>query len=429
MSVAKVKLWGRQIGAVSWDKNLEIANFEYNPDFVASNIEISPFMMPLKRQIYSFRALPKETFYGLPGMLADSLPDNFGNKLINTWLVNKGETIDSFNPVDRLCYVGKRGMGALEFEPSNSTYNISEQINIDELVKISNDILNDKYKIKGSFSNDYREKTLQNILSVGTSAGGARAKAIIAWNPKTNEVRSGQINQNSNFSYWILKFDGISESNQLSSTKRYGLIEYAYYLMATSAGILMSESRLLKENGRYHFLTKRFDRKENGEKLHMQSFAALEHLDYKQAGVYSYEQVFMSIKKLNLNMETLEEQFRRMVFNILARNQDDHVKNIAFLMNKSGEWSLSPAFDITYNYNPNGVWTGVHQMSLNGKRDNFNMSDFINCGKRFSFKRGAVIEIIQQVSEALSNWKNFASVAGIAPDIVDAISKHHKKIL
>ena len=428
MSVAKVKLWGRQIGAVSWDKNLEIASFEYTPEFVASNIEVSPFKMPLKKQIYSFRGLPKETFYGLPAMLADSLPDNFGNKLINTWILNKGETIDSFNPVDRLCYVGQRGMGALEFEPSNRRYNISGQINIDELVKISNDILNDKQKIAGSFINGYREKTLQNILSVGTSAGGARAKAIIAWDPKTNEVRSGQVNQNSNFSNWILKFDGISESNQLSSIKKYGLIEYAYYLMATSAGILMSDSRILNENGRSHFLTKRFDRTENGGKLHMQSFAALEHLDYKQAGAYSYEQVFMTIKKLNLKMETLEEQFRRMIFNILARNQDDHVKNIAFLMNKSGEWSLSPAFDITFNYNPNGVWTGVHQMSLNGKRDNFVLSDFISCGERFSFKRGVVLELVQQVSEAISNWTKFAAEAGIAPDIIDAISKHHRKL-
>lgn len=429
MTIAEVKLWGKSIGAVSWDEGAGLAHFEYEPDFIHSGIEVAPLTMPLSKQIYSFPALPRETFHGLPGLLADSLPDDFGNALINVWLAKQGRSPETFNPVERLCYTGIRGMGALEYLPSQGPFTgKSESVDVKALVELASKILTKRNAPQGSFNPELREDSLQNILRVGTSAGGARAKAIIAWNQKTNEVRSGQVKAGKGFSYWLLKFDGVSgnRDKELEDPAGYGLIEHAYYHMARKAGIDMEESRLLKENGRSHFVTRRFDRTDTGQKIHMQSFCAMEHFDFRKAGAHSYEQALRTIRKLGMPMAMIEEQFRRMAFNIISRNQDDHVKNIAFLMNKSGTWSLSPAFDVTYSYNPQGDWTSRHQMSLNGKRDDFTIEDFKACAKNASMKRGRAEEIVRQVQEAVLQWKHFAGKSGVPPKVADGIAKAHR---
>lgn len=429
MTIAEVKLWGKSIGAVSWDAGAGLAHFEYDPDFVRSGVEVAPLTMPLSKRIYSFPALPRETFHGLPGLLADSLPDDFGTALINVWLANQGRTPETFNPVERLCYTGIRGMGALEYLPAQGSFTgKSEPVDVKALVDLASRILTKRNTLQGSFNPELREDSLQDILRVGTSAGGARAKAIIAWNQKTNEVHSGQVKAGQGFSYWLLKFDGVSgnRDKELEDPAGYGLIEHAYYHMAKKAGIDMAESRLLKENGRSHFMTRRFDRTDSGQKIHMQSFCAMEHFDFKKAGAHSYEQALRTIRKLGMPMATIEEQFRRMAFNIIGRNQDDHVKNIAFLMDKSGNWSLSPAFDMTYSYNPQGDWTSQHQMSLNGKRDDFTIEDFKACAKNASMKRGRAEEIVQQVQEAVLQWKRFAGKSGVPPEVAVGIARTHR---
>jgi len=431
MSIAEVRLWDSKVGAVAWDNEKSIATFEYEPSFIKSGIEISPITMPLSSQIYSFPALERDTFRGLPGMLADSLPDKFGNALINVWLEKEGRSPESFNPVERLCYIGKRGIGALEFKPSQAPFRgSSKKIDIESLVELASEILTKRSDFTGSFSMPKKNKALQDILKVGTSAGGARAKAVIAWNPETEEVRSGQIKTGSGFTYWILKFDGVSGNidKELEDPKGFGLIEYAYYKMALEAGIEMSKCRLLRENGRSHFMTKRFDRTDKGCKIHMQSLGALAHYDYNQVGAYSYEQAIRVIRKLKLPMAAIEEQFRRTAFNIIGRNQDDHVKNIAFLMNRLGEWKLSPAFDVIYSYNPFGSWTNRHQMSMNGKRDKFNKNDFIEFSKTASMKKGRAEAILSQVQNAIAKWPKYAKDAGLPNDKIKKIAAAHRKI-
>jgi serine/threonine-protein kinase HipA len=415
-SWSEVRLWGRMIGAVSLKQGDEAAAFEYDRAFAGSGIEIAPLTMPLSTRIYRFPELPRKTFYGLPGLLADSLPDRFGNALINAWLATQGRSPGSFNAVERLCYTGDRGMGALEFTPSIGPQSrIANKIEIDTLVELASEILSQRSDLQVSFADESREQALTDILRVGTSAGGARAKAVIAWNPATNEVRSGQVPAGEGFEYWLLKFDGVkgNKDKELEDPQGYGAIEYACYKMAKDCGIEMSECRLFEENSRRHFMTRRFDRLEGGQKLHMQSLGALAHYDFNMAGAYAYEQALMVIRQLGLPMSAIEEQFRRMVFNITIRNQDDHVKNIAFLMDKSGTWSLSPAFDMTYSYNPGGDWTSTHQMTINGKRDNFTIDDFKTCAKTVSMKRGRAESIISEVLDVVSKWKEYAGDAGV----------------
>lgn len=417
MTIAKVRLWGRTIGAVSLEEGSRVAAFQYDPKFVDSGIQIAPLMMPLNKQVYSFPDLPDGTFHGLPGMLADSLPDKFGNALIDAWLATQGRTPESFNAVERLCYTGSRGMGALEFQPaSGPKLSSGKNVSIEALVQLAGEVLTHRDNLQASFADGSKEDALKDILRVGTSAGGARAKAVIAWNPKTNVIRSGQIAAGSGFEYWLLKFDGVAgnKDKELEDPKGYGSIEYAYFLMARAAGINMSECRLLEENGRHHFMTKRFDRLEGGEKLHMQSLCAMAHYDFNAPGEYSCEQALIVMRRLNLPPENIEEQFRRMVFNIVARNQDDHVKNIAFLMDKEGRWALSPAFDMTYSYNPSGAWTAQHQMTLNGKQDNFTMADFRKCSKSAMMKRGRAEKIVDEVRMAVEKWPHYAEKAHVS---------------
>ena len=427
--IAEVQLWGRTIGAVSLEEGREVAAFQYDPAFARSGIELSPLAMPLHQQVYEFPTLSRSTFHGLPGLLADSLPDKFGNSLIDAWLATQGRTPESFQAVERLCYTGARGMGALEFAPVQGPKSrTSSKIEIDALVRLASEVLTHRGDVRGHFHEAGKEKALRDILQVGTSAGGARAKAVIAWNRATNEVRSGQITAGEGFDYWLLKFDGVAgnKDKELEDPKGYGAIEYAYYLMAKAAGISMSECRLLEENGRRHFMTRRFDRLAGGAKLHMQSLCALAHFDFNQPGAYAYEQALLTIRQLKLPMAEVEQQFRRMVFNIVARNQDDHVKNIAFLMNRQGEWSLAPAFDVTYSFNPTGLWTATHQMTLNGKRDGFVQNDFEACAKAAVMKRGRAATIIEEVRAAVQCWPDFAAEARLADDWREKIQKTHR---
>ncbi|TLY60292.1 MAG: type II toxin-antitoxin system HipA family toxin [Gammaproteobacteria bacterium] len=415
-TVAEVRLWGRTIGAVSLEDGARAAAFQYEPAFVSSRIELSPLVMPLSVGVYQFPSLPEVSFRGLPGMLADSLPDRFGHALIDAWLATGGRRPESFNAVERLCYIGVRGMGALEYAPAiGPPLRASTKVSLDALVALASEVLTHRNSLEVSFAPGRRPEGLTEILRVGTSAAGARAKAIIAWNRETNQVRSGQVKAPPGFSYWLLKFDGVSanKDKELEDPQGYTVIEYAYSLMARDAGIEMTECRLLEEGGRRHFMTRRFDRESDGGKLHMQSLAALAHFDFNSAGVYGYEQAFDVMKRLALPMRSIEQQFRRMLFNVVARNQDDHVKNIAFLMDKSGAWSLSAAFDVTYAYNPAGLWTARHQMTINGKTDGFELADFRSCAQLAGLKRGREEELLAEVVAAVQEWPRYAHRAGV----------------
>lgn len=422
MTTAEVKIWNETVGVVALPDGEAFGYFEFDPKFLASGLQLAPLQMPLGRGVFRFPSLAIQSFHGLPGMLADCLPDKFGNALIDAWVAR--ERRQGLNAVERLCYTGTRGMGALEFfPPRGPRFPTSEAVDVQALVQLASEVLANRSRLKGSMAPDQREFALRDILRVGTSAGGARAKAVLAWNPMTDELRSGQVNAGDGFEHWLLKFDGVAANTDhgLALPQGFGAIEFAYFLMARAAKLEMSECRLLEEHDRRHFMTKRFDRGPAGEKLHMQSLGALEHLDFNVPGAGSYEGALWTISKLGLSMDTKEQMFRRMVFNVIARNQDDHVKNVAFLMNQRGEWSLAPAYDITYSFNPQSVWTAQHQMSINGKRDGFTMEDFEACARSASMHRGRAAEIVEEVSEAVTRWPEHAWRASVAEDQAAAI--------
>lgn len=426
MTTASVELWGKRIGAITWVAERGTGIFQYTPEFGASGIEISPLQMPFREAPYAFPGLGKETFRGLPGMLADSLPDKFGDALINVWLASRHRSQASFNPVERLCYTGTRGMGALEYSPAiTGAPTKSGRVEIERLVALSNDILNDRKNLAGHLSGEDGARDIEDILRVGTSAGGARAKAVLAWNEQTGEFRSGQTEAGKGFIHWLMKFDGVDENRdrELADPKGFGRIEYAYHLMAKKAGIIMMPCRLHEEGGRAHFMTRRFDRTDEGEKLHYQSLCALQHFDFNMAGAYSYEQAIETIRRLALPAEDVEQQVRRTLFNIIARNQDDHVKNIGFVMDKEGEWRLSPAFDVAYSYNPQGAWTSRHQMSLGGKRDGFDLSDFVAFCKFAGLKARKAKTIIAEIIEVVKQWTEFAQETKVDEEHVGRIRR------
>lgn len=426
VTVATIKIWGCDVGAVMWDEKRMYASVEFNEAFIDYGLDLAPVMMPLSalrsgNRIFSFPGLNRETFSGLPGLLADSLPDRFGNILLDQWLASQGRTKQGVNPVERLCYTGNRGMGALEYRPVMNMLKAdkAEKLEVDRLVHLACAVLNEKNELKTDFFDDNFDG-LKQIIQVGTSAGGARAKAVIAFNEHTGEVRSGQIIAGSGFNYWLIKFDGVTNKD-LGDPEGYGRIEYAYYLMARSCGIEMTECRLLEENGRAHFLTRRFDRNAAGEKHHMQTLCGMAHLDYNNPLAYAYEDAFEVMRLLRLPYSDAEQLFRRMVFNVLARNQDDHTKNISFLMNKNGNWKLAPAYDITYAYNPENRWVFQHQMAVNGKRQDITNSDFAAVAKQMNIKNYEVI--VDEIYASIQQWHGFASEAGV-PDIqTEAISQ------
>jgi serine/threonine-protein kinase HipA len=429
-TLASVRLWGRPIGGVLLEDDSETAIFEYEPAFAGSGIEVAPLTMPLRAgERYLFTGLARETFRGLPGLLADSLPDRYGDALINAWLATQGRTPESFNAVERLCYIGTRGMGALEFSPAlGPSAAAAQTLQMDALVELASEILSDRDHLQASFADPARAAAMQTILSVGTSAGGARAKAVIAWNPETNEVRSGQVDAGQGFQQWLLKFDGVSgnRDKELEDPLGFGVVEYAYALMAREAGIEMAPCRLLEENGRRHFMTRRFDRLDGGRKLHMQTLGAIAHYDYNQAGAHSYEQAILVMHQLGLSMDAVEQLFRRMVFNVVARNQDDHVKNIAFLMERDGHWRLAPAYDLTHAYQPDGRWTSRHQMTINGKRDGFAFADLRAVADVGSMKRGRAQTILGEVKTAVGRWAVSARETGLDEEPAAQIAATHR---
>lgn len=410
MTTATVKLWGTIIGYVSMEKGEKFARFEYDPDFVTHGIEPAPLMMPLRaRRIYQFRDIEPHSFHGMPGLLADSLPDRYGQKLINVWLAQTGRQPEEFNAVARLCYTGKRGMGALEFEPStNTTPTKDKSLEIKELTELASMAFASKKTLDAKLTANGGDSALLDILSVGTSAGGARAKAVIAFNPSTKQVRSGQLELPAGFEHWLIKFDGVEFSGDwgVADPSGYGLLEYSYYLMAQKCGIHMMESRIFSENGRNHFMTRRFDRGDDGSKKFVQTLAALAHYDYYESGLYSYEQIFMIMKQLKMPQAAIEEQFRRIIFNLVGCNQDDHVKNFSFMMDRQGRWDLSPAYDLCHAEGSD--FTRFHQLSTNGKTSGFTRGDIKALADYAGLPRGRENNILQQTIDAFSNWRNVA---------------------
>ncbi len=416
MSQANVMLWGKRIGAVLWDKSRDVGVFEYVPDFVASGIQVAPLTMPLRTGPQSFPDLNSETFRGLPGLLSDSLPDKFGNALIDRWLAEQGRTAGSFDPVERLCYIGRRGMGALEFEPALSDLaQAGREVDIAPLVELATRVLNARSKLQGILDGADDQAAMRDILRVGTSAGGARAKALLAWNETTGEFHSGQLEAGPGYSQWLLKFDGVGNNRdkELADPMGFGRLEYACYLMAKAAGIEMAYSRLHEEGGRAHFMTRRFDRTPDGKKMHMQSLCAMRHFDFNQARAYSYEQAIETLRLLKMGREKIVEQVRRALFNVVIRNQDDHTKNIAYLMDGRGGWTLAPAFDVTYAYNPDGAWTNQHQMSLAGKTDAFTLQDLIQFGRFGDLKPIQTKALLEEIMSAVERWDEFVEQAGV----------------
>lgn len=423
---AEIWLWDQLVGAILWDERQQVAGFEFDGKFLRSGLDIAPITMPLGqgRRLHSFPELrrgkndPFDTFRGLPGLLADMLPDKYGNQLINAWLTQNSRPSDSLNPVELLCFIGKRGVGALEIQPSlRQESGRASNLEIESLVGIANRVLSSREDFQTDLSKE-EEVALADILKVGTSAGGARAKAVIAFNEKTGEVKSGQVHSPKGFSHWIIKFDGVTDS-QFGASLGYGRVEMAYYKMALEAGVEMSECRLMEENGRAHFMTKRFDRTGSGQKIHMQSLCGIRHFDFNQVGSYSYEQVFETMRMLRLRYPEAEQLFIRMVFNVLARNCDDHTKNFAFLMDQTGSWRLSPAYDICYAYRPGSHWVSSQSLMVNGKRERILDEDFLEVAKKMNIKKPE--EKINRVRNAVQNWLQFAEEIRVDSSLRDGI--------
>lgn len=430
VDTAIVQIWGQTVGAVSWLDDRQHAVFEFEPAFLNSGLDLSPIHLGLTAArngdgLFAFPALNRDTFLGLPGLLADALPDKFGNRIIDAWLARNGRDAASFSPVERLCYTGRRAMGALEFSPAlNQRIERATPVEVAELVSLAQAVMSDRNQLDVTLNADntaHNGEAILDILRVGTSAGGARPKAVIAMN-SDSRVLSGQAEVPPGYDYWLLKFDGVDDL-ELGTPKGYGRIEYAYHLMARAAGIAMSDCRLLEENGRAHFLTRRFDRV-NGDKLHLQSLCGIAHFDFNAAGAYGYEQAFACMRQLRLSKAEAIQQYRRMLFNVVARNQDDHSKNIAFLMGRDGKWRLSPAFDVTYSHNPAGRWTSQHQMSINGKRDDFTRADLFRVGDAIGVSRPE--RLLDEITAAVARWPEFAREAGVTKAATSDIGRNHR---
>ena len=411
-------VWGKMFGAVALDPNLRYYVFEYDKKFVKTGIELAPLTMPLAqaREPFVFTDLPELTYKRLPALLADALPDDFGNTLINGWMAAKGVERDAITALDRLAYMSKRGMGALEFKPARGPAAKGSTA-----IVLANLVEGARRAVRGELGSDDLARTaLAQIISVGTSAGGARAKAVVAWNPKTDEICAGQFDVGEGFEHWLLKFDGMGEDRELGGSQDYGRIEYAYYKMASAAGIAMSPCRLLEEGGRAHFMTRRFDRDGN-RKHHMQTLCAMAHLDYKQKASHDYNQLFQAIDQLRLGYEAKEEAFRRMAFNVMAANCDDHTKNFAFMMNPQGEWRLAPAYDVCHAYRPGSAWVSQHALSINGKRQGITRDDLLEVGRQMNVKKAPAI--VQQIAETVAKWHEFAEQVKVDAKLRDAIGE------
>jgi serine/threonine-protein kinase HipA len=429
IDAAYIHLWGKRVGAISWDAATHLGSFEFEPSFLSQNLDLAPLKMPISQargRVFSFPELSQSnTFKGLPGLLSDVLPDKYGNTLINAWLAQQGRPTNSLNPVETLCFIGKRGMGALEFEPAEPQVGAaSTKIEMNHLVHIAQEIMLGRKEFQTNLSAD-EQKALAQILKIGTSAGGARAKALIAFNVQTGEVRSGQAEAPKGFTHWLIKFDGVVDTQlslgdgPLGTSNGYGRVEMAYYKMALASSIDMMESRLLEEHGRAHFMTKRFDRIPDQGKLHVQSFCGMQHVDFTEINAYSYEQLFQTMRMLRLSYPEAEQLFRRMVFNVLARNCDDHTKNFAFTMNQSGEWHLSPAYDICHAYRPGSPWVSRQSLSVNGERDQISHQDLLAVAKSMNIKKP--VQIVDEVKTQVSRWEYYAEEQQVPTPLLKAI--------
>ena len=419
ITACEVYLWGTRIGVIYQDNHLSPGRFEYDKKFLNSGIELSPFMMPLSGRIYSFPELVRlEAFHGLPGLFADSLPDKFGNAVIEQWLISHGRSISSFSAIERLCYTGKRGMGALEYVPATETAASDEDIDVTDMVELATKVLADKKQAVL----DQNKAAVAQLIEIGSSAGGARAKAVISWNPKTGIIKSGQVKAGEGFEQWIIKFDGVSKNGDhgLVDKKQYSLIEYAYYLMAIDLGIDMTECRIFSKDGLNHFMTRRFDRVA-GDKVHIQTLAALKHYDYNRPGVCSYEAYADCARRLGIGKQGIEQLFRRMTFNVLCANCDDHVKNFSFMMDRKGTWRLSPAYDLTFAYNPDNKWISRHQMNINSKASFITDADLIACGTGMGLSKEYCSNTIEQTRTVINDWPGYAERAGISEERAEEI--------
>ncbi|MEJ0036847.1 MAG: type II toxin-antitoxin system HipA family toxin [Gammaproteobacteria bacterium] len=404
----EVHLWDRLAGVVALDPTYGYYAFRFTPEFRATGIDPSPLHMPVREdRAFIFADLPELTYRRLPAMLSDSLPDDFGNALIDRYMADRGVSAREVTSLDRLAYMSDRAMGALQFRPARGpATQKATPVELAELVSQAR-----KAVIGSVAHDDDTSAALRSIIEVGTSAGGARAKAVIAWNRSTNEIRTGQLAAPHGFEHWLLKFDGMGDDRELGTTGHYGRVEYAYHLMALEAGIDMTECRLLEENGRAHFMTRRFDRDQAQVRHHVQTLCAMAHLDYKKKGTNAYSQLFTTLRELNLPYRDREEAFRRMVFNAMGRNCDDHTKNFAFRLRQGQSWELAPAYDVTFAHNPKGEWTHQHLMSINGKFKDFTEQDLLLEAGRFAI--GTAPAVIDQVRAALRRWATFAERAGL----------------
>ncbi|ELV8656707.1 type II toxin-antitoxin system HipA family toxin [Vibrio vulnificus] len=436
MEVITITYQDDLVGAVSFDTEKGLGSFEYDPSFVKKGVELSPIKMPLSNRIYRFPELDFNTFKGLPGLIADSLPDDFGNAVLNAWVASQGRSPSDITPLQRLQYTGKRGMGALEYAPATKlrSLNASQQVEIQSLVSIAQEILDSRgnFEVELKQNGQDDREAMMSLLSVGMSAGGARPKAVLAFNEDFTQVRSGQTNVPSGFTHYLMKFDGVSEHNKNQETfgdpLGYGAMEFVYHLMATKCGVDMMPCRLLHEGNRRHFITQRFDRIKNS-KVHVQTLNGLAHIDYKKPGSFSYAELFGIARQLKLSAVDAEQLFKRMTFNIIARNHDDHSKNFAFMLTqdrlKKDKWSLAPAYDLAYSYKPGSKWVNSHWMSLNGKRDNFTRSDFYSL-ERLSpiFNKRKIDDIIDTTIEHVSTWRQLAEEWDVPKTLIDEIQEN-----
>ncbi len=437
MTAVNVHYGQYAVGAVSFDTMTGTGAFEYSAAFISTGIELAPLKMPLSRRIYAFPELNYETFKGLPGLIADSLPDDFGNAVLNAWVAAKGESPADITPIQRLQYIGKRGIGALEFTPATKLKNLnaSQRLEIQSLVSIAQEILDSRADFSVQLTkdaNDDREAMLA-LLSVGMSAGGARPKAVLAFNDDFTRVRSGQTDAPAGYSHYLMKFDGVSEHNNnkesFGDPLGYGAMEYVYHLLATACGIDMMPCRLLNEGSRRHFITQRFDRLGN-EKVHVQTLNAIAHVDYKKPGSFSYAELFATARQLKLSAKDAEQLFKRMVFNVVARNHDDHAKNFAFILTADNQWQLSPAYDLAYSYKPGSPWVNSHWMSLNGKRDDFSRSDFYSLEKLSPlFSRKKIDTMIDETIEQVSKWRELAADNEVPKTLIDEVAANLRLFL
>ena len=429
--VVQVQYDGSLVGALSFDTETGLGAFEYEPNFVDQGVQLAPLKMPLlKQKIYSFPGLAYETFKGLPGLLADCLPDDFGNAVLNAWVASQGRSPNQISPLERLQYTGKRGMGALEFIPAmqHKNLNASQDIELESLVAIAQEILDDRESFNISLQENVADKNaMQALLSVGMSAGGARPKAVVAFNADFSQVRSGQVDVPAGFTHHVIKFDGVNQTNENKETfgdpQGYGSMEYVYYLMAQACGIDMMPSHLLDEGPRRHFITQRFDRQDN-KKIHIQTLNGLAHVDYKQPGSFSYAELFSVARELKLSASDAKELLRRLIFNIVARNHDDHSKNFSFIL-RDKKWQLSPAYDVAYSYQPGSRWVNSHWMSLNGKREDFTRADLYTLEKiSLRFSKNIIDAVIDRTVECVSQWRTLAKINGVPKELIKLVESN-----